>query len=265
MQAKHISRAQKIFTADTSITTALWLNWRLPARRYPMIPRLFELKGYIQRRQGKQEEGLQNLERAVELDPRNLSTLQQIAISYERSAALCRSRIGVWIARWRSSPTMSRRKQSARALNLIGKRIHNQLHRLIDSIRLQRSCRSCRASPTVWFTCALAERDAAAAKDALVALGETPFNDDVVQLNRLFVEGVIARMTTMTQGTDRFHCGTRASRRKSLQAQPDYGPALCVLGLIDAALGRKEEALRRRPARGRASPGGKGRNQRAGT
>ncbi len=26
--------------------------------------------------------------------------------------------------------------------------------------------------------------------------------------------------------------------------QPAYGPALCVLGLIDAALGRKEEALR---------------------
>ena len=27
-------------------------------------------------------------------------------------------------------------------------------------------------------------------------------------------------------------------------AQPEYAPALCVLGLIDAALGRKEEALR---------------------
>jgi hypothetical protein len=28
-----------------------------------------------------------------------------------------------------------------------------------------------------------------------------------------------------------------------VQAQPDYGPALCVLGLIDAALGRKQAAL----------------------
>ena len=28
-----------------------------------------------------------------------------------------------------------------------------------------------------------------------------------------------------------------------MEAQPDYGPALCVLGLIDAALGTKEEAL----------------------
>jgi len=36
----------------------------------------------------------------------------------------------------------------------------------------------------------------------------------------------------------------RAAQEKIVQAQPDYGPALCVLGLIDAALGRKEEALR---------------------
>ena len=36
----------------------------------------------------------------------------------------------------------------------------------------------------------------------------------------------------------------RAEQQKILQAPESYGPALCVLGLIDAALGRKEEALR---------------------
>ena len=36
----------------------------------------------------------------------------------------------------------------------------------------------------------------------------------------------------------------RAEQEKIVQAQPDYGPAWCVLGVIDAALGRKEEALR---------------------
>ena len=35
----------------------------------------------------------------------------------------------------------------------------------------------------------------------------------------------------------------RAEQEKIVQAQPDYGPPLCVLGLIDAALGRKEAAL----------------------
>jgi hypothetical protein len=35
----------------------------------------------------------------------------------------------------------------------------------------------------------------------------------------------------------------RAQQEKIVQAQPDYGPTLCVLGLIDAALGNKELAL----------------------
>jgi serine/threonine-protein kinase len=33
-------------------------------------------------------------------------------------------------------------------------------------------------------------------------------------------------------------------QEKIIGDQPNYGPALCVLGLIDAGLGRKEEALR---------------------
>ena len=40
----------------------------------PILPndaRLFELKGYIERRQGRWEESTRNLERAIDLDPRN--------------------------------------------------------------------------------------------------------------------------------------------------------------------------------------------------
>src|SRR5438270_11852613 len=35
----------------------------------------------------------------------------------------------------------------------------------------------------------------------------------------------------------------RAQQEKIVQAELDYGPTLCVLGLIDAALGRKDLAL----------------------
>jgi hypothetical protein len=37
----------------------------------------------------------------------------------------------------------------------------------------------------------------------------------------------------------------RQEEEKEVQSQPDYAPALCVLGLIDAGLARKEEALRK--------------------
>jgi tetratricopeptide (TPR) repeat protein len=35
----------------------------------------------------------------------------------------------------------------------------------------------------------------------------------------------------------------RPEQERIVQAQPDYGPAVCLLALIDAGLGQKEEAL----------------------
>jgi hypothetical protein len=84
-----------------------------------------------------------------------------------------------------------------------------------------------------------------AAERALVALGDNPcWSDSAVSLSRSFGEGLVARMT---KDEARAHAAFRKARleqEKIVQAQPDYGPPLCVLGLIDAALGRKEEALR---------------------
>src|SRR5207237_5980345 len=60
---------------------------------------------------------------------------------------------------------------------------------------------------------------------------------------RPFVEGVIARMTNDEQHAQLAFNAARTEQEKSVVAQPDYGPAWCILGVIDAALGRKEEAL----------------------
>jgi hypothetical protein len=50
----------------------------------------------------------------------------------------------------------------------------------------------------------------------------------------------------MTKDDVRAHAAfeaARAQQEKIVQAQPDYGPGLCVLAMIDAALGHKELAL----------------------
>ncbi len=114
---------------------------------------------------------------------------------------------------------------------------------MIDSIRAENPG----AVPTVadnWFHCALAERDASAAEAALEALGENTFGNDAVQFRRAFGEGLIARMTNDEGKAHSAFSVARAEQEKRVQAQPNYGPALCVLGLIDAGLERKEEALR---------------------
>src|SRR5213075_851478 len=77
----HLARAQYLYFGLRDYAGAL-AELEIARRALPNDPRLVEFTGYILRRRGQQEEGLRNLERAVELDPRNFSTLQQIALSY---------------------------------------------------------------------------------------------------------------------------------------------------------------------------------------
>ncbi len=117
------------------------------------------------------------------------------------------------------------------------------LHQTIDAI-LAQGPSAIASAADVWFFCALAERDPAAAERALVALGDNPcWNEGVINLSRSFGEGLLARMTKDEARARTAFEAARAQQEKIVQAQPDYGPALCVLGLIDAALGRKDLAL----------------------
>src|SRR5438045_6274310 len=95
-----------------------------------------------------------------------------------------------------------------------------------------------------WLPCALAERDVAAAKDVVIAVDEIALGHNAVYFARPFVEGVIARMANDEHKAQLAFTAARAEQEKAVQAQPEYGPAWCVLGVIDAALGRKEDALR---------------------
>src|SRR4029453_4176272 len=118
------------------------------------------------------------------------------------------------------------------------------LHQIIESIRATNSA-TLPAISERWLICALAERDAISAKDAVIAAGENPpLYDDAVQFSRPFVEGVIAQTTNDDTKARSAFSAARAQQEKIVLAQPNYGPALCVLGLIDAALGRREDALR---------------------
>ncbi len=117
------------------------------------------------------------------------------------------------------------------------------LHQLINEIRATNPAAMPQIA-TLWLVCALLERDVAAAKDALLASDESQLGGDAVNFTRPFVEGVIARMTNDEHKAQLAFTAARAEQEKNVQTQPDYGPAWCVLGVIDAALGRKEEALR---------------------
>ena len=237
----HLARAQYLYYGLRDYAGAL-AELEIARRALPNDPRLFELTGYILRRRGQQEEGLQNLERAVELDPRNFFTLQQIALSYqylgryaEAIAALDRALAIV--------PDNVETRANRGLYYLCWKADTRPLHQTIDAI-LAQGPGAIASAADIWFFCALAERDPAAAERALVALGDNPcWGEGAIILSRSFGEGLLARMTKDEARARTAFEAARAQQEKIVQAQPDYGPALCVLGLIDAALGRKDLAL----------------------
>src|SRR5216117_2957936 len=237
----HLARAQYLYNGLRDYAGAL-AELESARRALPNDPRVFQLTGLILRRRGQQEEGLRSLKRAAELDPRNLYTLQQIALSYqllgryaEAIAALDRALAIV--------PDNAETRTARGLFYLCWKADTRPLHQTIDAILAQGPGAIARAAD-VWFFCALAERDPAAAERALVALGDNPcWSESAILLSHSFGEGLLARMTKDEARARTAFETARAQQEKIVQAQPDYGPTLCVLGLIDAALGRKELAL----------------------
>jgi TolB-like protein/Tfp pilus assembly protein PilF len=237
----HLARAQYLYNGRRDYAGAL-AELEIARRALPNDPRLFELTGYILRRRGQQEEGLRNLERAVELDPRNFFTLQQIALSYQGLGRYADS-IAALDRALAIVPDNAETRASRGLYYLCWKADTRPLHQTIDAILAQGPGAIARAAD-IWFLCALAERDPAAAERALVALGDNPcWGEAPITLSRSFGEGLLARMTKDEARARTAFEAARAQQEKIVQAQPDYGPTLCVLGLIDAALGRKDLAL----------------------
>jgi TolB-like protein/class 3 adenylate cyclase/Tfp pilus assembly protein PilF len=237
----HLARAQHLYYALRDYNGAL-SELGLARQGLPNDPRVVELTGYILRRQGKAEEGLHALQQAANLDPRNTSILQQIFASYaglrryaEAAATLDRALqikpdnvpLGVIRAEmdleWRADP--------------------EPMCRFVERVRKERSS----ALPDVvdnWFRCAIAKRDWAGAEQALAALGDNPFfTDGPIQPKRDFGEGLLARAMHDEARAGRAFTTARTAQEQVVQQQKDYAPALCLLGLIDAALGNKKAAL----------------------
>jgi len=237
----HLAHAGHLFRGNLDYQRAL-AELEIARQTLSGDPRIFELKGHIERRQGNSTKSVQSFEQAIDLDPRNVLTLQQLAISYDDLRLYAQEKAVLDRALTIVPDDVG--MQLARAFVEFNSKANTEpLHQLIDQIRAK--------NPSIietiadsWLICALAERNPAAAAGALAALGENSMNDQAVRLSPRFAEGVIARMIKDDLRARSAFTAARAEQAKIVQAQPDYAPALCVLGLIDAGLGRKEEALR---------------------
>ena len=237
----HLAQAQHLYSGYLEYEKAL-AELTIASRTLPNDPRIFELAGYIIRRQGHQEEGLHKLERAMELDPRNFGTLQQLALSYEalRRYPEMKNALERALA---IVPNDVETRISYAQVELEWKADTQPLHKTIDALLVTQPTAAANYAD-LWLYLALCERDVAAAERALTALGDHIFGPDAVLFSPKFGHGLVARLRGDTAGAQAAFMAARAHQEKVIAEQGDYGPALCVLGVIDAMLGRKEDAIR---------------------
>ena len=208
----------------------------------PNNPVVYELAGLIDRRQGRWADATQNLQRACELDPRNVPYLLALGATYN-----------LWLHDYEQYG-----KVLDRVLALHPDRKPDRIFRAFIEVDQRADTGPWRAAiekilaedpasakdPFLTDQCfilALFDRDLDAAGVLATTLSQKNSGADPA-LGRDFWMGVVARL----KGDE---TSARAALTKALAEQkeeirnPDDMWLLCGLGLIDALLGKKEEAL----------------------
>jgi tetratricopeptide (TPR) repeat protein len=214
-------------------------------RTMPNNARIFELNGYIDRRQGHWNDAEQKLERAIELDPRNDDILFGAGFTYLCARDYKRAR--EISDRGLALPTKSNYARLLPAwIDFHERADRRPWHDVLEKI-LAENPASARDLTRGRFFVSLYERDPVAAERALATLDYPVMNArgiGDVKFSPAFARGLVARIKGDAAGAYAAFSTARAQQEKAVGAAPEDASKLCFLGLIDASLGRKEEALR---------------------
>ena len=214
----------------------------LAQKLLPNEPFAFVLAGYIDRRQGRWAESVKNLERAGELDPQNPGVLYQIANSY-----LCLRQYANAERVLDRAIAITPKGASLRAIRAqIQLDWHADPRPLISAIEtiLAEDSGETKNIADFWLRGSLCQRDFDSAARALAELPIDGCRDDIIWFPRFWCEGVVAQLRADKAGARAAFTNARTEMAKLVAQQPNYAQALCVLGLADAALGNKEDAIR---------------------
>jgi TolB-like protein/Flp pilus assembly protein TadD len=216
----------------------------LAQQSLPNNPVVYELAGSMDRSQSRWADATQNLERACELDPRNLPYLIKLGSTYlclhdydqhirimDRIVALHPERRVGRI--YRASVEVYRRADTGPWRAAIENMLANEPGSEKDPfVAGQR------------YTLTLYDRDLNTASSLATVLSQKhSLGWSFPQLGRDFWVGVIARLKGDETSARAAFMRARAQQEEEIRGHPDDVSLLADLGLIDAGLGRKEEAL----------------------
>jgi TolB-like protein len=239
-------RRQRSGFGETHLAVAHHLYWAygdydrakaelaLARRTLPNESRIPLLTAYINRRQGHWEKSLEEMKKALELDPRNLSILQQISLTYQSlhryKEALSTLDTVLGIAP-KDVATNVRRAWVAAEWRADLSPLHTTIDRVLAD--------DPSAPPVVvyrWLDLALRERAPATAERALAAMPAGGCYDENIPFPTSWCEGLVDRMRGDELAAHDAFIRARHELQQSLRNQPGYAQGLCALGVVDAAL-----------------------------
>jgi serine/threonine protein kinase/Tfp pilus assembly protein PilF len=208
----------------------------------PNDPDVFALAGYMDRRQGRWKEHIQNLERAMQVDPRNIDILQSLAQGYQLlrqfpdMAAVVDRILAV-------TPADALMRVTRASVDFEWRADTSRTHAVIHDV-IAEDPNAGAAFAQDWLLHAICERNPAEIRSALTLIPREGTTSVTVRVCRPFYQGLAARALNDTISAKSAFLAARAEMEKIVEEEPDYPQALSVLGMSDAALGRKEDALR---------------------
>lgn len=208
----------------------------------PNESRIPLLAGYIDRRQGRWEKSLEEITHALELNPRDFSVLQQIALTYE---ALGRyNEMAATLDRALAISPKDVPSRIRRALvDLEGSADPKAFHAAVGSILTEDADASlCFVNP--WLFLVLRSPNPKNGQRALFNMTECGCFDENIPFPSGWCEGQLAKFRGDEPAAQAAFNNARNELGQTVQKQPNYAAALCALGVIDAVLGNKEEAIR---------------------
>lgn len=218
------------------------LNLAVARRELPNSPEVLTLKAYIDRRQGRWQEAVAGLEKAVSLDPRNSETLTQVHLTY------------LYLRRYqdcqRVLDQLTQLEPNNAALKVMKTDVELDWKANLSGYRTALKDFSSRTKVDLviaskLFTAAVLARDWASAEAVLTTSADDEFYlfEGWGKIPRDCVLVWLERIKGQAQVTAPEFSKARDKLNLQVKANPQDQRLLSALSLIDASLGRKQEAI----------------------
>jgi serine/threonine-protein kinase len=210
----------------------------------PNDPVVFLLTGYIDRRQGRWDDALKNMQQAITLDPRGPQTpfmLEQLSRTYQflRRYADVADTMDRALALAPNNPSLRIRRAE------IDKNSRADIEPWKTVLRsvFGDAPEVARDFAGEYLDLARFERNWDEAARVVSVMPPDGCRVEAFPFPNDWCKGVVARSRGDEEGARSAFTSARAQIDKTLRQQSDNGPTLCVLGLIDAALGNRRDAI----------------------